>query len=503
MHPMKKLIIFLALSIAAAAGRAALPQPDLIAQIHFLGAQKILNATNSAAFTNEFCSAEALALRAQTADKLSGWLAGWLQQNVGAAVPAGALKLRPVLDDLQTAEWFLEARAAADTKAEVAVVIKLEPGRAAIWQAVLKPFFPAATIKQSGVWTVFESGTGTQKLADGIKISASDAAWLSLDVNWPRLAQWYPELKELGLPETQFHVTAADANLHINGKFFFPQNLALDLENWRLPTNTLHQPFISFTAVRGFASWLAGQSWAAPFQISPVPNQIFFWALPQAPFQTFAALPVPDSMNALAQVDARLKPIFNSASSQSNSLMPLTVDMTNNEVSLIGMPMMMPYLDAMKEATGPFLFAGAFPNSPRSKPLPPELFQRLAEKNLVLYHWEITAERWPQVLQLSQLGLLVSWHKQLEGESAAFKWMQKIVPALGNTDTEITQTAPDQMAFSRKAPGGLTAVELFALANWLEATNFPGCDLRLPPRPAKMKRPHAAVPAAPTGLIQK
>jgi hypothetical protein len=183
--------------------------------------------------------------------------------------------------------------------------------------------------------------------------------------------------------------------------------------------------------------------------------------------------------------------------------MPLTVEMTNNEVSLIGMPMMMPYLDAMKEATGPFLFAGAFPNSPRSKALPPELFQRLAEKNLVLYHWEITAERWPQVLQLSQLGLLVTWHKQLEGESAAFKWMQKIVPTLGNTDTEITQTAPDQMAFSRKAPGGLTAVELFALSNWLEATNFPGCDLRLPPRPAKMKRPHAAVPAAPTGLIQK
>ena len=46
---------------------------------------------------------------------------------------------------------------------------------------------------------------------------------------------------------------------------------------------------------------------------------------------------------------------------------------------------------------------------------------------------------------------------------------------LGNTVTEITQTAPNEWTFKRKAPGGLTALELVALANWLEATNFPCC----------------------------
>ena len=38
--------------------------------------------------------------------------------------------------------------------------------------------------------------------------------------------------------------------------------------------------------------------------------------------------------------------------------------------------------------------------------------------------------------------------------------------------TELTQTAPNELSFTRQAPGGLTAIELTALANWLEATNF-------------------------------
>ena len=38
--------------------------------------------------------------------------------------------------------------------------------------------------------------------------------------------------------------------------------------------------------------------------IQPPPDQLFIWALPQIPFQTFAALPVPDAKAALAQLDA-------------------------------------------------------------------------------------------------------------------------------------------------------------------------------------------------------
>ncbi len=120
-----------------------------------------------------------------------------------------------------------------------------------------------------------------------------------------------------------------------------------------------------------------------------------------------------------------------------------------------------PYIQAVREPAGQFLLAGVFPNTPRSKPLPPELFQRLAAKDLVFITGKSPPNGWPQVLNLSQLGLVLTSHRQLDGNSAALKWIQKIAPKLGNTVTEITQTGPAEMTFTRKAPGAFTAVELF------------------------------------------
>ena len=499
MHPMKKIVFLFTLWLAVSGARAALPQPDLIAQIHFAGAQKISASANAAAFTNEFGSAEALALRVETANKLAVWLAGWLQKSSSVAVADGAAKLRPLFDDLQKSEWLLEARAAANGQPRMAMAIQLDAARAKLWQANLKPFFPSASFKSAGGWLVFNSSLTSQTLGDSLaeKISKSGGAWFTLDVNWPRLAQWYPSLKELGLPETQFAVTAPDDNLRINGKFFFPENLALNLEPWCVPTNTVHQPFVSFTAMRGFAPWLVSQSWAQAYKILPAPNQLFVWALPQIPYQTFAAVPFADAADALAQAYARLQPLLAAQKAQGAFMASLDLALTNNEISFAGVPFIAPFIQATHKPEGQFLLAGAFPNTPRSQPLPPELFQRLAEKNLIFYHWEITAERLPQALNLSQLTLLLTNHRQLE-DSASLKWILKIAPTLGNTVTEITQTGAAEMTFTRKAPGGLTALELLALGNWLEAPNFPGCNLKLPPRkPFKKNHPHppAAMPA--------
>lgn len=496
---MKKLVTIFTVVLAAAIARAALPQPDLLAQIHFAGAQKLSVGKDAVLFNGEFGSPEALALRAQTAGKVSVWLAGWLQKNVAPGAAGGAAGLRPLLDDMQQVEWFFDSRLEPNGKVDAALAVKLNADRAKLWQVNLKSFFPLATFKYAGGWLYFDAGTGTQKLSDGLaqKISTTDAAWLSLDVNWPRLARWHPELRELGLPETKLQLTAQANDLHIDGKFFFPENLALNLEPWRVPTNTVHQPFVSFTAVRGFATWLKAQAWAQPYQITPTPNQYFTWALPQVPYQTFAAVPVNNADDALSQAYARLQPVINAQNGQGTFMTQFSLQKTNNQISLVGTPFISPYLQAVREPAGQFLLAGVFPNTPRSKPLPPELFQRLATPNLVLYHWEITAERWPQVLNLSQLGLVLTSHRQLAGESATMKWIQKITPSLGNTVTEITQTGPAEMTFTRKAPGLLTAMELFALGCWLEDPKFPALDLSLPPRPKKFPRPHPAPGAMP------
>ncbi len=481
---MKKVFIVLTLALAGLAGRAEVSSPDLIAQIHFAGAEKILADTNSVAFTNTFCSAEALALRAQTADKLAAFLVRWLPANTkSTAVPASAAQLRPLLDDLQTAEWFLEARAATGERPEVALAIRIAPARAQIWATSLKPFLPAASFKNSNGWLIFESGTGTQKLGERLaqKISAPTTGWLTADVNWPRLAQWYPQLKSLGVPETQVSLKGHARDLQVFGKFLFPEKLTFTLEDWRIPTNTIHLPFVSLTAVRGFSGWLKTQAWASPGQIFPAPNQMFVWALPQVPFQTFAAVPVTEGLAALTQLYTRLKPVVESGDRANPFMIPFSLQLTNTEINFQGVPFVSPFIRAVKEPGGQFLLAGAFPNTPKGAKMPPDLLALLARKNLVLYHWEITSERMPQVLNMSQLGLLINSCKQLNANSAAFKWLQKIQLTTGVSVTEILQTGPAEMTFTRRATCGFTAVELYALANWLEAGNFPGCNLSQPP----------------------
>jgi hypothetical protein len=491
---MKKLTSLFAALLVAGAVRAALPSPDLIAKIHFAGAQKFDATPDAAFFANEFSSAEALTLRKQAADKLAPWLAGWLAANTGAALPDGAAKLRPLLDDLQTAEWFFEVRNSSGKPSGV-LAVKLDAARLQLWKINLRalPF----EISDSRGWLFCLFGDSAGKLGL-LQPPAPAAGVLDLDVNWPLLAKWYPKLKELGLPETQFNVTAAAENFHINGKFFFPENLALNLQPWRVPTNIIHEPFVSFTAVRGFGGWLQTQSWTRALNLAPEPNQLFTWALPQSPFQTFAAVPVPDAPGALTRLYANLIPEIASANATDTFFRPLTMTRTNTEIHFAGTPFIAPFIRSVNDASGQFLMAGVFPNTARSKPLPAQLFTRLAQPNLVFYHWEITAvrvgDRFDQMPQFAQLALMLTNHRQLGGESAGMKWLRKFTPQLGNTVTEVFQTGPAEMSFTRTAPGGLTAFELLALANWLEAPDFPGCNLKLH-RPAKRPHPVNVVPA--------
>jgi hypothetical protein len=294
-------------------------------------------------------------------------------------------------------------------------------------------------------------------------------------------------LKQLELPETRFEVTADSANLHINGNFIFPADLRCNLEPWQFPTNTVHQPMTSFTAIRGFKGWLNGQDWAQSVKLNPSANQIYTWGMNGLAFQTYAAVPTANAVAKLIDLDANIKPIVAKQNARDTLGTSFTLETTNNTLSLVGSPIAVPYIQAVHEPGGDFFLAGAFPNPQKTTVLPQGLFQRLGTPNIIFYHWEITAERFPEALQLSQFALMITGHKQLDGNSAAYKWLAKFYPILGNTDTEVVKAGADEMTFSRKAPGGLTAVEMLLLANWLEAVDFPHCNLDLPPISERLK----------------
>jgi hypothetical protein len=511
--------------MAAVAARASLPSADLIARVHFAGAGQISADTNAVAFTNLCCSPEARALRDQTLGKLSHTPYEWLKSKILPGAGDGAARFRPLLDDLLGGEWFLEIRDATNGSPEFALAIRLDAGRAQLWSTnlatimqlwtglpvaqdqsggwELKKHHPPDLIRfaRAGDWVVFGGGQDKLPVNDELvwRILAEKRPapvekndWLTADLDWPRLARWFPLLKAVDLPETRWRAVGRSGNLYLAGRLIFPQPLALSLEKWRIPVDAIHQPIISFTAARGIAPWLEKQDWAQPYEISPVPDQIFVWAMGQMPLQTFAAVPVPDGKKALQEIEQKLSA---NAGWQSHLMAPATMVMTNNQISWRGLPFIAPYLRVLHEPAGDFLFAEVFPNSPKSNPLTPEVLGQLNRTNLVYYDLEITGARLALLPQLTQLALMVTQHKQLNAQSAAARWLNRVGPALGNTVTEVTQTGPNELTFTRKAPGGLTAIELTALANWLEATNFPGCDLRLPP--SKPRIPHPRVPGAP------
>jgi hypothetical protein len=487
-----------------------MPPHDLIAQIHFAGAEKISADTNSVAFTNLFCSSEAMALREQTLNKLARAPYQFLQKRMTAGAGDETARLRPLLDDLLRAEWFLQIRDATNGSPEFALAVCLDKNRAELWRTNLadvleswtklsvektrdgwqmKKHLPPDLIRfvRVGDWVVLGCGQEELPLNDEIarrvraekRPTLAKKDWLSADLDWPRLARWFAPLQKFDLPKTQLQAVGSGNNLRLNGKFIFTQPLDLPLEKWRMPTNTIHEPFDSFTATRGFAPWLEKQKWTQMFKIEPTPDQIFIWSLAQIPFQTFAAVPVPDTAKAIRRLGKKLSAV---AGTNFDSAVFGLCQLTTNdsEIVLRGFPFISPFVQNVREPSGDFLLAGLSPNSPDSGPLPPELFAALAPTNLVFYHWEITAERLPEVRPLSQFALMLAQRNQLDGKSAAAKWLDRIGPTLGDTSTTITQTAPDELTFTRRAPGGLIAIEFVALANWLESTNFPLDGFQLP-----------------------
>ena len=526
---MKRLSLFFTALLCVTASLRA--QTDLVARIHFLGGDKISADPASAAFTNEFCSAEAKALESQTLDKLSRTPGEWFKSKLAPGAGDGSTQLRPLLDDLLKSEWVFEirdvtfeTRGVTNGLPEYALAIRLNPDRAQVWSKILqtvlqnwtgtgisqdkadvwelKKSAPSLSFQFSRLndWVVIDCGQDKLSLREEIlkEIEPHTAAalvppnWLTADLNWPRLAQLFPSLKELDFPKIAMQIVGRDGNLQWNGKFTLSRPLP-PLENWRAPTNLFHQPLITLTAVRGIGPWLARQPWMQPFLLQPQPDQLVIWSLAQMPFQTFAAEPVPDSSAALAQLDRNLSANTNW---QSRFMNPLEIVTTNNEMAFVGMPFIAPYVQAVHSPAGDFLLGGFFPNLPKSPPLPPELFAWLSLPDIVYYHWEITAERLKELPQLSQLLLMFTQHQQLDMQSSAGKWASLAGSAPGVSITKVTRTAPGELTFTRSAPAGLTAVELFAFASWLDATNFPGCDLRLPEviKPRPPRRPVSGTP---------
>lgn len=440
----------------------------------------------------------------------------WLKK-LPANTPDVSALARPLLDDLLAAESWMEIRG-PNQRLEGVLAIQLNDERARLWNTNLWQWLrawqlgtPAAAqvdgfagwelkkhdspnliqCVRAGQWLLV--GVGTDKLTllpallQQVRKAGRPAAALAgdklfeLEADPPRLANWFPVFAKNPLPPTLLTVFGRGENLRTEAKFRFSAPLPWKFEPWRLATNMIQDPIISFTVGQGIAPLLGQIEGMPELGLKQMPNQFCTWAQAGTPWQTFVTMPVANASNFIQKLAPAVPKIVQQH--LGNTTGEILWASNRAELRWQGLPFVTPSLRALHTNSGDFLFFSMFPRAPKTNPPPSELFAQMAGRNnLVYYDWEITQERLHELRQLGTLlSIAKSWPEALS-TSPTRVWLTKVGPMLGNTITEATLTAPNELTLVRKSHLGLTGFELVYLTRWLESPAFPW-RFEPPPKP--------------------
>jgi hypothetical protein len=480
---------------------------EIIARLHWLGRKRLEADTNAAHLMSIWNLPESAALGKQSLDKLA--LAPWrLLKGDAATNGAPTAFLRPLLDDLVREEFYLEVRNLTNRPIELVIAIHLNPDRAEAWRTNLPAVIQSLTgtpgsptkegwslqepnmggmveLTRKGDWTVLglaksENGLLAETLGRIERnrqpyLTPASNHWLTLAVDLPLVAEalsldWQ---SSNNLPRVSLAIRGDGANVHTRGELTFPGPLDLDMEPWSIPTNLIHDPLISFTAIRGIRPWVASiRTWQG-LLLGEWPNQAYVWGLGSTPFQTYLAIPAASASNQVFQLSQLLMDKGN-AWLADNAIGQFVKSDGINGVRWTGVPFITPNVQSVVSGDEHFIKVGFFPSASTNKPMPQELvYAVLTPTNLVGYDWEITAPRfdgWTGVGQALRISLD---RPRMPSATASITWLRAIKPKLGNATTGVMFSNRDQFTLVRISSIGLTALELHLLADWLESPQFP------------------------------
>ena len=279
-------------------------------------------------------------------------------------------------------------------------------------------------------------------------------------------------------------VTGESGNVVTRGTLEFSRPLDLTLPPWNIPTNLIDEQLASFTLIRGFKPWLESSPAWRNLQIGPPPDQICIWAVLGFPMQSYFVAPLPDASNEVYRLAGwvlQKEPVWFGT----NELAIFARSKQSNGLEWKGPPYMMPFLLSITVSNQDFVYGGGLVSPTASPMLPNALQATLNRPDLVYHDSEATGLRIDQWLYMGQFVRFVLHQAQLPPHSAGMLWLKAISPRLGDSVTDITQTGPDQLSFTRQSSIGFTGFELNLLVDWLESPQFP-CglySLSAPPDP--------------------
>ncbi len=479
------------------------PAAETIGRIHWLGKDRLAAATNVDLFMGIWSLSESTNLEAQTLARLA--TAPWrLLPGAPALSNAPSALMLPLLEDLLRKEVLLEIRQTGDAPGALVLATRTESN---LWSTNLAAALehltgikPAADgtngwilqkhdapdfieLRRAGDWVVVGLSQSSNRFAveigEGLLETPSPAAesnyFATIDLDLPRISRAFRLGWNLPTdwPRITLTMTGDGNSVRTRGDLVFPRPLPFQVEPWNIPTNLIHDPLVSFTAVQGLASWLNAWPGYQELQLGPAPNQLFVWAQSSMPFLSYAAAAVPDGTNFIAKLSQTL--IDKANPWLTNNGIGFFEKGTNGaEVLWSDLLLMSPFLQAVPGPQTNYIFGGLVGPLNTNKPMPAELLRQFENrKDLIGYNWEITGPRLQQWLYFGQLTRFALSKGQIPPASVGFAWLRALEGRADNSGTALSVSGPNRLTVTRNSTLGLNSAELIWLVDWLESPTFP------------------------------
>jgi hypothetical protein len=427
--------------------------------------------------------------------RFAGYLTNCLQLGSN---PASASLIEPLLSDVVTSESVGRFGGVSGNMSSFILALHLEASRAQLWQDNVGKIFGgtgeefasqefkgrrwnadgsnAMWIIPARDWLLVGRGDDfsqrqteylSQIKAQGRPVPAMEHNWLEADLALARLGGRFRLLQPAHIRIT---VAPDKDNLQVGARILTTEAIPWKSKPWRIPKDLIRGQVISFTAGQNVAAFLKMNPDLSHLAGNPLTNQFFCWALDQMPLLNYMAWPEAEASNVLAKLCTELPAKLNPELKKFNGT-ELIVQPKGDALILHNIRLFVPALQAVQGADGPFLFLSSFPRSSKAPPAPEGLLAQVeGHTNLVYYDWELTGRRLQEWGMLSKMianrALPQNSHAN-DDAAVENEWLGGLGQLAGNTVSEMTHVAPNELSFVRKGPLGLTAVELVLLADWI------------------------------------
>lgn len=494
-----------ALAEASAQVEARLKSPDWALSWHWVGTTRLAGNTNGTEARVILAQPASQRMLRTTLEKLARSPGAWLAPGAATNPPAASL-LIPWIEELVASQSCGGIVFGAEDGVAIVAAVRVSNEKRntlestwLAWAGAADGTTPTevqtenAKVRETrfaqtqgwsrvgcvGDWALIGMGTGSAApfvaLAKRVAGLGAPEGWLEIEADGPKVAQILGWPEPASWPAIGIRIEGRGPILRTTASLTYSTPLDLKLDPWRIPTHTLGDPVVGFTALRGVRSWLSRQAWWRQLELPTTPNQAVGWTIAEIPFASYVAWEAPEVTNVMTQLGPKVSAVleryipkvrFGDAMFQTNT----------TRLAWTNLPIAEPFVSPATAQDPGFAVAGLFPLVKTKRPLPPELLSQIMDRiDLVYYSWELTAQRVNGWRHIKNLYWMLAGYAPLPTNYTGEAWLfdTNVVDRLGNTGTELRLESPRHLVGVRNSALGLSGLELVALMRWLDDPDFP------------------------------